>query len=39
MGLLKNKADAASIRCIRDMKVKVVKTQMAIPFFLKGKCS
>lgn len=35
MGLLKNRADAASIRCIRDMTVKLLKSHIAIPFLLK----
>jgi hypothetical protein len=33
--LLKSKAEAASIRCRRAMNVRVVKIQIAIPFFLK----
>jgi hypothetical protein len=33
--LLKSKVDAASIRCIRDITVTVLKSQIAIPFFLK----
>ena len=33
--MLKSKAAAASIRCISDMKVNVLKSQIAIPFFLK----
>lgn len=36
MGLLKSVADAASIRCMRDAKVKVLKSQIAIPFFASG---
>jgi hypothetical protein len=32
---LNSNADAASIRCIRDVKVNVVKSQIPIPFFLK----
>ncbi len=35
MGLLKSTADDASIRCMRAVNVKVLKSQMAIPFFLK----
>jgi len=35
MGLLKSKADAASIKCTRAMTVKVLKSQIAMPFFLK----
>jgi hypothetical protein len=33
VGLLKNNAAAASIKCKSDMKVNVVKSQTAIPFF------
>ena len=35
MGLLKSKADAASIKCTRDMTVEVLKRQIVMPFFLK----
>lgn len=35
MGLLKSKADAASIKCTRAKTVKVLKSQIAAPFFLK----
>lgn len=35
MGLLKSNADAASIRCMSAMTVKVLKSQIAIPFLLK----
>jgi hypothetical protein len=35
VGLLRSMAAAASIRCMREMKVRVVKSQIAIPFFLK----
>ena len=36
MGLPKNNADAASIACMSDMTVMLLKSQIAIPFFLKG---
>ena len=35
MELLKSKADAASIRCTKAMTVRVLKSQIAIPFFIK----
>ncbi len=34
MGLLKSNADAASIKCMRDITVKLLKSQIAIPFRL-----
>jgi len=36
IGLLKTMTVIASIRCMRAMKVKVLRSQIDRPFFLKG---